>query len=599
MTFYSTDLVPGSYRILLKQAIFRIPLTPFFSRAASSADLRTRGFHGDYFYQQFKSSGPFVDPEDKEIFCGTDAYRVFTSVDLDSEANDPWNGSRTRDYVFDTTNNQVKVETIEVGRPTIGNIWPNSPTTATQGSTDHEPPDHVEITLSEPIEKAWLEGKLGEWLSQSEDFREATGGGMGMYSYIGQGATKSESDGYLATVGGGHVLALPTTFGGTPYGMTGDEGEYWNGNFSAWMQKVWRKNEPIVHREVSENYYPDINMRVGPNIYRQGYAEVELSEPVSGWRDDFGVFNEGEELEDAPLSAASGWDIDNLLNYIGDGKGHELTLVSRTGHQYRVTIEAGSEEWSGEQPQWSTYSTHVLTTNAQTLKVSYEFPDPGQWANLRVVRIEKLVHNEWKTVSDLNEGQWPGNRIGTTPCGNFLLLGLIRKRSGIKWGFPEFDSPWTSRYRKKTSRMHLSPGTVELDSGTCGGDLSGSYDCEWIEEFDPDTGLQQPRNVTQWSAVINGTDWTPEEPPYSAFVPGGSKVVDTTTRERWEGEHTWQGRFVVAFDGPDNNGKILSQSVMKMGVTFSDDRNRTAETSLDPPTSGSTLFFGGYRLTYL
>lgn len=598
MNFYSTDMIPGPFRIPVKQAIFRLPLTPFFNKAGRSADQRTRGFHGDDFYSQFKSNGPFVDPEDKEIFCGYDAYRVFTSVDLDTEEPNPWSGSRTRNYVFDTENNQVRVETTVVGRPTIGNIWPDSPTTATQGTTGNDPPDHTEITLSEPVGKAWLEGKLSEWMSQSEEFRDVTGSGLGMYSYIGQGATKTESDGYLATVGGGHLMALPTTFGGTPYGMTGDEGEFWNGKFSAWVQTVRRKNEPIVHREESKNRYSDINMRVGLSIYRQGYAEVELSEPVSSWRDDYGIFNDGEELDDAPLWASGGWDIDYLLSYIGEGKGHELTLVSRTGHQYRVTIEAGTEEWNEEESQWSTISTHVLTTNPQSLRVDYEFPDPGQWASLRVARIEKFADDKWQIVSDVEHGDWPASKIGATPCGDFLLLALIRKRSGSKWGFYEFDAPWTARYRKKTFRMHLSPGTVELDEGACGGGLSGSYDCEWTEEYDPATGLLMPRNVTQWAAILNGTDWTPEEPPLSVYVPGGSKVIDTTTRERWEGEHTWQGRFLVAFDAPDTGGKILSRAETKMAVTYADDLNRTAEISLNPPASGSTIYFEGYRLTY-
>lgn len=598
MNFLSAELIPGPYRIPVKQAIFRLPLTPFFNRAGSSADERTRGFHGDFFFSQFKSSGPFVDPEDKQVFCGNAAYRVFTSVDLDDEASNPWSGSRTRDYVFDTANKQVRVETVELGRPTIGNIWPDSATTATQGVTDNDPPDHIEITLSEPVGKAWLEGKLGEWLSQSVEFRDATGNGMGMYSYIGQGATRTESDGYLATVGGGHVEVLPTTFSGTPIGMTGDEGELWNGNFSAWVQRVRRQNEPIVHRAESKNYPADDNMRVGLNIYRQGYAEVELSEPASGWRDDFGVFDEGEELDDAPLGAAAGWDIDDLLSYIGEGKGHELTLISRTGDPYRVTIETGIEEWSEEETRWTTYATHVLTTDPQTLKKSFEFPDPGQWARLRVARIEKRVDDQWQTVSDVDAGDWPAEKIGATPCGDFLLLAVIRKRSGDRWGFYGFAGGSTDRYRKKTFRMHLSPGTVELDTGECGGSLGGNYDCEWVEEYDPATGLPMPRHVTQWAASLNGTDWTPQEPPESAFVPGGSKVVATATRERWEGAHTWQGRFIIAFDGPDPGGKILSSSETKVAVTFSDGANRSAELSLDPPASGSTLFFEGYRLAY-
>lgn len=596
MDFTYSDLVPDQSSIPVVQAFFSLPLTPFFNQEGRNADQRTRGFHGKDFTLQFKDNGPFVPLEDREVFCGTDAFRVFSSEDLDQNEPYPRTGSKTRDYVFDAAANEVRVETVTLGNPAIGNIWPNSPTTATQGILGNDPPDHIEITLTEPVDKDWLSGKLSDWMSQSDEFRDATGSGLGTYSYVGQGATRSESDGYLATVGGGDVVARAFVFSGTPFGMVGDEGDHWNGNFSAWIRQVRRKNEPIVHREASDNFGIDLNMRVGLSIYRQGYAELELSEPVSGWRDDFGTFNEGEELDGAPKEASYGYGLDSLLKYIGEAKDHDLTLISRTGHRYRVTIEAGYDDWGGEEPVWVTLATHTLTTDPQTLRVSHQFQDPGTWAQLRVTKIERFSKDEWRVVSDLEAGDWPAGQIGASPCDKPLLLAIIRRRSGQPWGFYEFTSPWTARYRKKTLRMHLSPGTVEQDTGDCGGDLSGNYDCVWSEEHDAVTGQLMPRQVSQFVASLNGTDWTPDDPPESPSVPGGRQVMDSPTLRRWEGEYVWTGRFLVGFDAPSSSGKILSESESKVGVTFTDGENRAVAVIMDPPAPGSSLFFEGFRL---
>ncbi len=593
MNFSSTDLLPELPRSTEKSAVFRLPLTPFFIDAATRANQRTRGFHGDDFFLQNKRTRHFDDEGEltDEPICGFAAYRQSDSEDRDDGT---WTGSLVRSYVFDTEENEVRVETEETGTHAIGTTHSRTATVSQQGFAFNDPPDHTTITLSAEVEKGWLAGQLDAWRSEDEEFRDATGNGLGMYSFIGQGATRTESDGYLASVGGGDAVALPHVFAGTPIGMTGDEGELWNGNFHAWVRKVTRMNEPVVHREESDNRSRSINMRVGYDIYRDGYAEVELSEPVSGWCDDYGTFDTGEELDDAPRIAALSWDLENLLNYLGDGKGHELTLVSRTGHRYRVTIEAGESDGQ----EWTTHATHTLVTDAQTLRVDFEFPDPGEADRLRVAKIEKLVDDEWEVVSDIANGDWPGEKIGPDPCGDFLLLAVVRRRSGQPWGFTEFKSPWTARYRKKTFRMHRNPGTVNLDTGSCGGGLSGSLDCEWTEEYDADTGLPKPRNVTQWTATANGTDWTPEEVPDSIFFGGSSVEVDTATKTRREGEHTWDGRFLVAFDAPDPGGKVISESWENLPVSFADGENLAAPADLDPPASGHSVFFGGYRLGY-
>lgn len=650
MNFTSNDLMPPMDTVAIKQVWFRLPLTPFFINPANSANPRTRGFHGDDFYCQFKTSGPFITYDDAELFCGFAAYRKFTSVDLDEDppGGVPWSGSRTRSYQFDTAAKTVTVKTDEVGRPTIGNMWPNSPTTATQGATDNDPPDHTEITLSEPLDKAWLAGELQRWMDESDDFRDATGNGLGTYSYIGEGATRSESDGYLGIVGGGDVVAFGYWFSGQPIGMVGDEGEKWNGKFSTWVNRVRRKNAPIIHRESSKHdgavYSGGPNLAVGKSIYREGYAEMSLSDPVGNvWMDGHGVFQESEALDTFPMSAAYAYDFYSLLYHTGDGEANELTLVSRTGKHYRVTIQTGRNEYGEDGYEWVTSQSHVLTTNAATLQATLSLEEDEDAWEVRVARIEEEVtidgQTQWQVVADADtyaqyvedlqtwqeawdawdaggqvgdapvkpvEKKSPASLIGPDVVGNYLLLAAMKLRSGVRFGFsPLVYSQDTAndRYRKRTFKLHLTPGTVESHDGACGlATISGSADLEWSEEFDAATGVQLPREVSQWQLSINGQDWTQETTSDFDGVNfyGSTSKIQTATKIRREGTYTWSGRFLVAFDAPDTRGKVLSSEWTKtaMNADEDDERNLTAAVALDPPASGSSLFFEGHRLTY-
>ncbi len=621
MNFTSTDLLPQPYVSPIKRVRYSLPLTPFFIRSASSANSNTRGFHGDDFSLQFKSSGPFIPVPEIEFFCGTAAYRTFTSVDLDEEATHPWTGSLTRSYVFNTENNTVSVQAAVVGRPTIGNIWPDSPTTATQGATDNDPPDHTTITLSEPVDKDWLMDELQRWMDESDDFRDATGGGLGTYSYIGQGATRSESDGYLGIVGGGDVVAFGPWFTGTPHSMIGDEGDFWNGNFSTWVSRVRRKNAPILHRENSKKGTlvsgADWNMEVGKAIYRAGYSELALSDPIGDlWMDEYGVFPISEALEDFPKSASFGGDFGNLLYYTGEGQDNELTLISRTGKRYRVTIQSGhydyqydENDWEAEPTvTWITAQSYVLTTDASLqATASIEAHDDASQIRVSLIEQEIIIDDQpqWQVVADADEGQQPETLIGSNVIfSGYLLLAAIKTRRGSRFGFYPLvylQETANDRYRKQTFQLHLTPGTVEAYDGECGlGEFSGSADLEWSEEYDAQTGEQLPRVVGQWNLNINGVDWTQES--YSnfdtVFFNGSTSAVQTATKIRRIGSHTWKGRFLVAHDAPDPNGKILSNDWIKISMNVSDDRNKTASVLLDPPASGESRFFEGHRLTY-
>lgn len=646
MNFTYYDLIPGQQPVTIKQVWFNLPLTPFFINPASSANSRTLGFHGDDFYLQFKTSGPFIAAEDMELFCGFDGYRTFTSVDLDEETTQPWSGSRTRSYQFNTDAKTVTVQTDEGGRPTIGNMWPTSPTTATQGATDNDPPDHTEITLSIAVDKAWLAGELQRWMDEPDDFRDMTGGGLGTYSYIGQGATRSESDGYLAIIGGGDLVAFGPWFSGEPFGMVGDEGEKWNGQFSTWVNRVRRKNAPTLHRECSkhESYvsYGGSNLAVGDSIYQDGYSEMNLSELIGDrWMDGHGVFQKSEALDSFPMSAASAYEFIYLKSHTGDGDANELTLVSRTGKRYRVTIQTGRNEFNEDSYEWVTSQSHVLTTSASTLMATLTLEEDDDAWEIRVSKIEEEVtidgQTQWQVAADADEyaqnvedlqtwqtawDAWdaagrvgeapvkpaeeknPESMIGPDVVGSYLLLAAMKTRRGVRFGFsPLVYSEQTAndRYRKRTFKLHLTPGTMESHDGDCGlATISGSADLEWSEEFDAETGEQLPREVGQWQLSINGENWTQES--YSDFDSvyfyGSTAKTQTATKIRHEGTHTWAGRFLVAFDAPDRLGKVISSDWTKVSMNAADERNQTVAVALDPPASGGSLFFEGHRLTY-
>jgi hypothetical protein len=646
MNLTYNDLMPPKPTAPIKQVWFRLPLTPFFIDPSGSGNPRTRGFHGDDFFLQYKNTREFKEDgtlEDEPI-CGFAAYRKSTSVDFEEE--EYWSGTLTRSYVFDQDTNQVRVETVEQGNHTIGLTHTRTATTAKQGDPFEDPPTHIEITLSEAVDKAWLAGELQRWMDEPDDFREATGGGLGTYSYIGQGATRSESDGYLGIVGGGDVVAFGPWFYGEPFGMVGDEGEKWNGRFSTWINRVRRKNAPVIHRESSKHdgavYLGSSNLAVGDSIYRDGYAEMALSDLIGDvWMDGHGVFQESDALDSFPMEAAYAYDFHGLVSHTGDGEANELTLVSRTGKRYRVTIQTGRNEYNEDGSEWVTSQSHVLTTDASTLQATLTLEENEDAWEIRVARIEEEVtiegQKQWRVVADADayaqyvkdlqawqtawdawdvggrvgdapikpaEQKYPASLIGPDVVGSYLLLAAMKLRSGTRFGFSPLvysEETANDRYRKRTFKLHLTPGTVESHEGACGlATISGSADLEWSEEFDAETGLQLPREVGQWQLSINGQDWTQESYAEfdSVFFNGSTSKVQTATKIRREGTYTWAGRFLVAFDAPDPRGKVLSTGWAKAAMSAVDERNESEALTLDPPAAGGSVFFEGHRLTY-
>jgi hypothetical protein len=646
MNLSSNDLMPPRPSVPIKQVWFHLPLTPFFIDPATSSHVRTRGFHGDDFYLQNKSTRLFKKDgtlEDDPI-CGFAAYRKSTSLDLHED--EFWSGTLTRSYVFDLDAKQVRAETVQEGNHTIGLTHSRTVNTGKQGNALENPPTHIEITLSDSADKAWLAGEWQRWMDQAVDFRDATGSGLGTYSYIGQGATQSESDGYLGIVGGGDVVALGPWFEGEPFGMVGDEGEKWNGQFSTWVHQVRRKNAPVLHRESSK--HDDVvdsggsNLAVGKSIYREGSAELLLSELIGDlWMDGHGVFQQSGALDSFPMEAAYSYEFHKLMAHTGEGEANELTLVSRTGKHYRVTLQTGRNESNGNGSAWVTNQSHVMTTDETTLKATLTLEEDENAWEIRVARIEQEVtiddQKQWQVVADADayaqyvedlqawQTAWDawndGGRVGDEPikpdeqknpataigpdvAGNYLLLSAMKTRRGSRFGFsPLVDSEQTAddRYRVRSFQLHLTPGAVESHEGACGLEsISGSADLEWSEEFDSESGLQLPRQVSQWQLSINGEDWTQDSHDGfdRVFFPGSIAKVETATQLKHEGINTWAGRFVVGFDAPDPIGQVLSTEWTKAAMTAEEGKNESVAVALDPPEAGTSLFFEGHRLTY-
>jgi len=582
MNFSESQLRPPQTGFIsAKSVAYRVPHTPFWNDPATNAESKTRAFYGDDFFLQNKSTNEYEEdlPDNPgegrfvsdDPICGFAAYSISTTVDYDEESPDPYNGVIELTYVFDETLNEVRLESTETGNHFGGGLSnTRTETTRVFGNQYADPPTHVIETFTGAVDKTTLGDYLDEWRSKSEEFRSLTGNTVG--------ATKSESDGYLAEVGGGDLRARPYTFNSSSAsGMTGDIAALWNGNFTAEVSRVTRKNAPVMYREQSESHTYELSLgRSGSNIYRNGYSEESVSDPITSYRDDYGIFEDGEGLENSPLFSTSAYTIGDLVGGTSDGNENSVFFISRDGKQYRLT-----------------FTTEVLITDANTLKS----PEITIEYSVGLEKIEQKVEGDWVVLADVENGDDPEDLIGySVRDTNTRLFAVIRRRQGSRYGFLPLDYIGSTRYRVKSYKIHLTPETVILDDGACGGDVSGSYDAEWQQEYDAVTGLLKPRVVSEWAAVINGEDWTPEDAPSNVSFSGSTLVTSTATLQRWEGEPITSGRFIVAFDYPIPDGKIISTSTFSAAVSFTGGINVSEEVALLPPASGRSVFFEGFRL---
>ena len=638
------DLVPDiPASTSQKEVFFRVPLTPFFLDASDSTQLRVLGLMGDSFFLQNKSSrmvavdGAVSD----DPICGFAAYRTSTSVDT---AGTGWSGSEARTITFDRDQKEVRIDSAVTGTHAIGFTHSRTATTSFQGNRFI--PQHVAITLTDDVDRDWLHDELKRWMEEPEDFREATGTGIATYAYLGHAATCSEGDGYLAILSYGDAVVHGPWFQGTPLGMSGDEGTKWNGQFSSHVRKVRRKNAPVLHRESSSHNGQTTagvpNVAVAEAIYREGHAELELSDLLNElWVDDFGVFRQQDALDSCPLTAADTTTFKSILPCTGDGAANELMVLSVTGSVYRVTIQSGDIQHDDNDGTWHTTQTHVLVTDEKSKQATLRVEGNETGSDMRVSRLELRIGTgediAWRVLADVETYQtylqkyrewqtawtaWdaggrqgdepmkpkpvvdPNRLIGPELDGRRLLLATVQARKGSRFGFEPFthtDQTAKDRYRKRTFRLDLTPGTYEPHDGGCGlGSLTGRAELEWSEEYSLTTGEILPRTITNWKLTINDEEWTRTDQRGfdNIAFPGASESARTATLLRYEGTNTWAGRFLVKLDSPDPVGRIIESSWVKTDVKIKDGKNLGDAIAFDLPDPGQTVFCEGQRLTY-
>jgi hypothetical protein len=424
----------------IKSVSYRHPFTPFWWRPGTSSVKRGIELDGKVFHAQ--NSFVYPDdsdwPDDRTLVCGSLSYRQKVS-------NYTWEGASCTAYAsgqetvlryYDFATSAAALTEIAydpplgVGPPFYGLPGVTSPTPRTQtfGSLRAGPRvvDSCSLTvfdsqLSGPVDAEWLIGVIEDWDGSTHISNNTS------YSFH----TES-TQGWRCRVAFMEVRPHGYWFSGTPFGMTGDLGSLWNGNYSAYVIKEIRKNQPRVWKtaQLKPGAFPEDPDRmlpqgpdqgydyvIGAQIYKEGYFEEELSEECTGqFVDAYGVFSFGEEGSwDGPLSGAPyrpiylggvpASDGYKLTSYVGgeeDGRCNELMLVSTSGKRYRVTFQIA--EYDG----WSGADELVMEADEHTLRATHRFGIEAQYKQVRVSLIEVWGKNvegdpDWVVLADIAE----------------------------------------------------------------------------------------------------------------------------------------------------------------------------------------------------
>jgi hypothetical protein len=636
MGWGSSDLVhPVHLNAQRKQSHnMRYPLTPIFNdlgeggRSYSTRLFTLGGFHpqneltNDYYTDE--------PPEERgyDALCGKAAYKVMT-IDGHYTYGDPeapdyelLTQTLTREYVFTTTpgSESVTVQQTAAGDSTSG--WAPSPThsqTPTysiQGNPDNDPEEDEnpyvwkEITLSEVVDRAYIEGRLSDWQGEGQAFRFATD------TSIHETAYATESDDGHARVNGGHFrIRNLSPFSATlPTAEASDE-DLWGGNYFAHILVSRRMLSPVLYGEKykTETYVSGTKSAVASamGIYNEGFSQEALSDPITEniWRDDYGVFDDGEGLLDgAPKISPLYPSIGELAYYTGDGQGHEVVFVSRNGLRTRITIEQIEYGYEEEEPYGeiiTVLSSVQITTDPVTLRVAYTFP-PGIENAVRVGLVEQFIGGEWVAAG----GEEVIGGDASDPA--VRVLHYVRQRAGARWGFVEWQDPYEARYRTKTFTKELSVDTSlseDEDGGTpCGGIISGSFLLSTTQSHSETTGLLLPQETTDFEMTMDGTDWTVADPTKVDGHVFGTTTIDNATTLRNElVVYPHEGRFFVRFDDPEvadgtsntafKHGKVISSEWIKVPVTVDGGYHLIDWRAIPTAAAGECVTIDGFRLS--
>jgi hypothetical protein len=624
----------------------KYPLTPVFNNLAMGG----RGFSmrffslGGFFQQNGITNNFYTDetPEDRgyDAICGKAAYFVettdshFTYGDPEAPDYEMRTLTLTRSYVFDTTpgSESVSVDQAAVGDGMPG--WSPSPThsqTASysiRGNPDNDPSlatgmfdaEHFnpyvwkEITLSGAVTRAYIEGRLSDWQGESQAFRFATD------SSIHDTAYATESDDGHAAVNGGHFrIRNLSPFSASLPTPSASEEDLWGGNYYAHILVSRRMLSPALYGEIykTEDYVSGSKSRQaeGMAIYNAGYSQEQLSDPITEniWRDDYGVFDDGEGLlDDAPKISPLYPYLASLPYITGEGRGHEVVFVTRNGRQTRLTIEEVEITYEEEEPYGeivTVISSAQIITDPVTLRVAYTFPTLDYWSYsaYRVGLVEQLAGEEWVEVG----GEEVIGGDATDPF--ILVLHYVRERYGERWGFIERQDPYETYYRTMTFTKELSVNTAlpedEAEGGTaCGGTVAGAFLLITKQSYSAATGTLQPLEVTDFEMTADGTDWTVSDPQYVDAHVFGTTTVDssTTLRKEYDGDPR-EGRFFMRMDNPrypDGGGntafpfgKVISSEWIKVPVTVDGSYHLVDWDEIPTANAGECVTIDGFRLS--
>lgn len=635
MILNTETLVQGNLRsgVPVVQIIdARTPFTPFFLGAGDNFDGRVYTFSGGDFYAQNQYT---TDDNTRTPICGYAAYRTKT-IAQDYVAGETYEAHRDSssydwvgvlNYVFDTVANTVALEEDVTTSGTLYDAILEPPvytvnTCTCTGSffhdegTGYNPPrvDHYDtndyiLTLSSQLTTSWLEGKLTEWMAEGPEFREATGS-------FGVSSTQTETvDGVNCAISGGFVRAIGHWFSGTPVGATGDEGDLWNGNYQAYLIRRRRKNAAVLHAGAgvaADGSLVSASTVAGESIYGNGTEEMELEDEVTGFLvDKYGTYEWTMGAWDSGLADVA-LGVINPIPHAGIRGGvsllakggvgpwfpNEVMFVSRTGKEFRITIELGAMDMYGE---WVQEALRSCTTDAATLRATLkpEAADGLGWEG-RFVSIETRVSSEagWVMIANADNEAYPDLPLPETLIGDDVgdrtpIFGAYRARGGGLLGFRALD--FSTRYfRKQTFRQHRTTydvGTVP-DSG-CGSVFPvGTLDLEWEQEYI--NGLLQEKVLIEYSRIVDGVDWSRETPfigQNGGSVSGDVVVSDTATLKRMETTgQALDGFYSLAFDQPDVEGKIISSTESLVSMDVVGEEILSGEQEMLPPAAGSTLY---------
>jgi hypothetical protein len=587
---------------------------------------------------------PATTTNETEI-CGSAAYKELT---VDANKSEDGETTLNTQKVF-TKSLEIEntpgaeyfgIRTAVTGSDTFAGSSPAHSQTATFSKSgdsnnpcEHSPNVWRERQLSSAVDGGYLQGRITSWKAESEDYRLATGGASGPSPFPDYKSYRTESNDGRAAVGGGHYIFDPASpFSETLPTPGASEGDLWNGNFFYHIHLVTRKLGPVIYGVGGGSHQ-------GTGIYNAGYTEDKLTDIITAnpWKDDFGIYDNAAILDNVPLECSSSHEGGTLYTFpykTEEGEANEVMFVSRTGQKLRVTYTAieGTRVYNWEEGGYDDYleilSTDVIVLDEVTKRGYHTFEvDPAyRWGQNDPQRsivptlIERwdATEEEWVKFAERiliegiqeyvepvepEEGEepepeplpLPSNYIGVDVTDTTLLILIaFQAREGVPWGHSELYPGGTgARYRTRTRTVEKTIN-INLAEGDCGGSIGGSYDLVAADEYSDVTGLLLPQDISTFSMMAGGADWTSADELVFGQV-WGSDIQTPTVMRDTSTSPAFDGRFELRWDG--SGGKILSEQWIKVAASeLVDGVNSSGWRDIPTASAGQSVSVEGVRL---